>query len=324
MVNIKLDLKDKRILYELEKNARQSNKEIAKKLGLNVDLVRYRINNLEKEGLIAWHLTFVNFSKLGYTDYGVYFNTHNLTKNKEAFLIEYLSKHNKISYFARLGGKYDFMFGLLATDILDFENLLSGILNQIGQYISNRDIAIRVALFHFPKSYLIDTKEIIGKMPSFGGKIEKIELDEIDKKIIKEMSINARININDLSNKIKVPASTISLRLKKLQKNKIIEGFFTFTRPQAYGYQNNIITISFNNLSKENESIFYGFCKQHPNVVYLIKTVGKWDYELSVEFPDQERFQELLSELREKFHASISNMEFVTIFKDIKYSLYPF
>ena len=31
-----------------------------------------------------------------------------------------------------------------------------------------------------------------------------------------------------------------------------------------------------------------------------------------------------LSELREKFHASISNMEFVTIFKDIKYSLYPF
>ena len=77
--NVKIDIKDKKIIMELEKNARQSNTAIAKKVGLNTDVVRYRINHLEKEDVIAWHLAFVNFAKLGYTDYGVYVSTQHLT-----------------------------------------------------------------------------------------------------------------------------------------------------------------------------------------------------------------------------------------------------
>jgi DNA-binding Lrp family transcriptional regulator len=89
---INLDKKDKKILIELEKDARQSNKQIAKKVGVHADLVRYRINRLEQNGVIGWFLTFVNFSKIGYTDYGIYIITQKLTKEIEKELIGYLMK----------------------------------------------------------------------------------------------------------------------------------------------------------------------------------------------------------------------------------------
>ena len=130
-----LDLKDKKIILELEKDCRQSNHQLGRKVGLSSDVIRYRINRLEKNNIIAWHLTFVNFAKLGYTDYGVYINTQHLTKEKEPELIHYLQNHSRISYVAKLGGNYDFLFGTLAKNILDFEQTFSEIMQKIGDNI---------------------------------------------------------------------------------------------------------------------------------------------------------------------------------------------
>ena len=48
----KIDLKDRKILYELDLNCRQSNTQIGKKVGLKRDVVSYRINRLQEEGVI--------------------------------------------------------------------------------------------------------------------------------------------------------------------------------------------------------------------------------------------------------------------------------
>ena len=47
-----LDLKDRKILYELDFNARQTDSEIAKKVKLSREVVNYRISRLQKNGII--------------------------------------------------------------------------------------------------------------------------------------------------------------------------------------------------------------------------------------------------------------------------------
>jgi len=47
-----LDLKDRKILYELDLNCRQSNTQIGKKVGLSRKVVEYRIKKMEEEGVI--------------------------------------------------------------------------------------------------------------------------------------------------------------------------------------------------------------------------------------------------------------------------------
>jgi len=326
---IELDLKDKKILYELEKNARQSNKVIGRKVGVRGDLVRYRINKLVEKKVIHSFLSFVNFSKLGYTDYGIFFNVRNLTKEKESKLIEFIKNYQYTTYFARVGGKYDFVLGLLSKDILHFHEVFSKIANKFGDNISNKDISIRMALFHFPKKYLTVKKESSENLPSFGGKLEAIKLDKLDKKILEVISNDSRSNVIDISKKINAPASTISLRIKKMSKNKIIKGFFTFIDSSKYGFDNYNLLMSLSNMPKVVEDKFYGFCKSHKNISWLIKTIGPWDYEIGVEAPDKETFQRLLSEIREKFSNHITNLDFVTIFEErsiegnpVKFQLY--
>ena len=42
-MTLKIDLKDRKILYELDLNSRQSNSTLGKKVGLSKDIVNYRI-----------------------------------------------------------------------------------------------------------------------------------------------------------------------------------------------------------------------------------------------------------------------------------------
>ena len=323
-MSYKLDIKDKKILYELEKDARQSNRVIGKKVGVKPDLVRYRINRLVENKVIDNFLTFVNFSKLGYTDFGVFINTKRLTKQKEEDFIAQIKKNENVSYFSKVGGGYDYIVGILAKDVLHFNDILSKIISKYEGNISKKEISIRMKLFHFSKDYLVDKKSLGGNLPSFGGSVNKPKMDELNNKIIKLIATNARKNIIELSTKLKVPPSTIALRLKKLKEEGIIEGYFTWINPSRCGYDSYNVMLNFSNMDKKVENKFYSFCKSNQHISWLIKTIGKWDYEVGVEVPNKEKFQELLSEIKEKFSEHIINLEFVIIFETMKYNLYPF
>jgi len=64
---MKIDKKDRKILYHLDRNSRQSFSSIGKKVGLHRSNVIHRIEKLKKEGIIFNFPTYVDISKLGYT-----------------------------------------------------------------------------------------------------------------------------------------------------------------------------------------------------------------------------------------------------------------
>ena len=61
-----LDQIDKRILFELEKNARINDSALAKIVKKSKDSVRYRIKKLEEQKIITGYRTWIDYSKLGY------------------------------------------------------------------------------------------------------------------------------------------------------------------------------------------------------------------------------------------------------------------
>ena len=50
---VKIDLKDSKILYQLDINSKKSSSQIGKKVGLPKNMVTYRINNQIKKGVIV-------------------------------------------------------------------------------------------------------------------------------------------------------------------------------------------------------------------------------------------------------------------------------
>ena len=94
---------EKKLLYYLSKNARFSLQELAKRVGTSVDVVRYRMKKFEQRNIILEYIAVVNIQKLGYTEYIILLDLHNIDAQLLNKLRLYLIEHGNIKY-CFLGG----------------------------------------------------------------------------------------------------------------------------------------------------------------------------------------------------------------------------
>src|SRR5512136_1676871 len=85
----KIDLKDRKILYELDLNCRQSNTQIGKKVGLKKDVVAYRIKRMQDEGVIKNFWTAINTFNLGYNVFRIYITLQYVNVEKKNEIIQH-------------------------------------------------------------------------------------------------------------------------------------------------------------------------------------------------------------------------------------------
>ena len=152
MVNV--DLKDKKILYELDRNSRQTNKQIAKKVGLSEQVVGNRIRRLQDLDIIEYFFVKTNPSVLGYMHIKIYLRLHNITKEKEEELLNDLNNQKNIYWLSSLRGKYDLVASIYVKNIADFSKKYEDIFGKWRDYILERNVIVLVEAFHFSKPAL--------------------------------------------------------------------------------------------------------------------------------------------------------------------------
>ncbi|MFH1918050.1 MAG: winged helix-turn-helix transcriptional regulator, partial [Nanoarchaeota archaeon] len=219
MTQIKLDLKDKKILTLLDENARYSNSQIAKKVGLSKPAVEYRLKRFEKNKIIFSHYSIIDFTKLGYSQYKIYFNFQDTTLEDEKRMTDYWIKDKNSVWVAQIRGRWDLAVSVLAKSNFDFGKILGEFMNKFSRFVLGKDVLLTEYSPIYAREYLTNTKpsEFIFGVPS-----KIYDPDETDKKILREISKNARINIVDLAEKIKLSRDIINYRMKKLINEKII------------------------------------------------------------------------------------------------------
>src|SRR3989344_641465 len=94
MYKIKVDLKDKRILEELDRNPNIFSSSLGKKVGVSRQVVEYRIDKLISQKTIYSFYTLVDVGRLGYSSFRIHLRLRNVSEEvysnfaKELF-IEY-------------------------------------------------------------------------------------------------------------------------------------------------------------------------------------------------------------------------------------------
>ena len=84
----KIDIKDKKILYQLDINSRQSLKNIGNAVGLAKNVVQFRIHRLKQRGIIKNFYTAIDFYTLGYINLAIYVNYQYYTPKIEREIIK--------------------------------------------------------------------------------------------------------------------------------------------------------------------------------------------------------------------------------------------
>ncbi len=297
-MSLKLDLKDKQILFQLDQNARQSNTEIAKKVKLSKDAIGYRIKRLEKQEIIRGYRAVIDCSRIGYLFYRVFLNLMDMPPEKLNSLIEFLKTRKNVWWIAKLDGAWNFGFAIWVKSNKEFKEFYDQLSLKFRQNIKERLICFIVSYKNLSRNYLLESKEEEIKITSV-GEGEKQEFDSTDLIILKSLAENARTPLIDLAQKLKVDSMTIYHRIKKLEKKGIIQGYKVDLDSRKLGRDFYSVKINLKEVSKQKE--IKNFILTLPEVTAVMEAIGSYDVEFDLEVESSEKYFKILEELENRF-----------------------
>lgn len=318
-MQLKIDTKDRKIIEQLEANVRQSNNQIARKVGLSKDAVSYRIKNLEKRALIKGYYSVLNISKLGYLTFKLMVTFQNTTSEIENEILNYLKNEKNIGWVVNCDGYYNLMVVGWFENRFNFNRFMDHFLEKYSAFIKERHLLMITENHSCQKNYLFQ-KQMIPPDIYYGEEF-KIELDNKDFKILKLLSENSRRPLNEISVETGLTAEAVSHRIKRLQQNGVIQSFRPIIDASMLGYQYYNVLFKlrrFDHISK----IFY-FFRTCPNIIYFAKYFGNYDLGIDVEVEDSQQLRELMKKIKDQFSEDIESSNSVLIYKEHKLSYMP-
>lgn len=311
----KVDLKDRKILYQLDINSRQSFSQIGKKVGLNRDVVASRVKKLQEKGIILNFSTNFDYFKLGFIPLRFYFKYQYVTHEIKKDIIDYFVKDKCSIVVYTLEGNFDLLVLAIVKNISEFYPFWKKTLQKYGDYFAQRVYSNYVGESIYRKSFLIDNKDDRTKY-IIKRSSEKVNYDDVDLQILKLLTDNSRIPTIDIASKLNLTAKTINERIKRLIKSGIILRFDTVIDWNKLGYQFFKIDFYLKEYSKINQIIKY--IEINPNLVFIDYTLGYADLELEFYLKNINELHQIVEDLFKKFPGAIKNYTYFTNIKEHK------
>lgn len=293
-----LDVKDKKILFELDMDARMPLSILAKRVGLSREVVFYRIKQLEKKGIIEGYYTAIDITKLGYIYCRLFLKYRMMRQEDENQLLKYCQKTKNIRWVALGEGRWDITIVIIAKDLYEIEKTYDDLTSLFGRFFQNPYTTIAFRIHHFKHNYLYDTSD---ETDLILGENKLVKFDNLDTLLLNELSNNARLTINDLAKELKITPKTVSYRLKNLLKNKIILGFRTKLNTRLLGYDHYKVFLTLQNFNAQNEKTLYTYLLLHPGVIYITKPMGMHNLEFEIMVTGTNALHEFIREFKVKF-----------------------
>jgi DNA-binding Lrp family transcriptional regulator len=313
MYNImeKIDLKDRKILYELDYDSRQSFTKIGRKVGLHKNVVTYRIKRLQQIGVITNFYTVIDAFKLGYNCLRFYIVYQNVTPEIKKEIINHFVNNKYTWWVGTFEGAFDLAVLTWIKDLHDFFIFWDETLKKYNHYFQKKTFSVYKQLRMFRHTFLIiddydktdrEKYEITG-----GGK--RVKTDELDFKILELLATNARMPTIEIAKNVKSTVDTVTERIRNLKNNDIIQAFRVNIDYSKLGYHLFKVDIDINNYSNKVNIINY--IRANPHLIMIDISIGYHDLELEFLLKGVDHLREILDDLTNKFPNDIIKYDYI-------------
>ncbi len=315
-----LDLIDKKILTELDKDARLSYSKLGKKIKVAKETVKYRIGQLQQNGMIKGFYTVINFSKLGFLIYRLYLRLENTSPEKEAEIIEFLTQSKNVVIFYRVNGSYDLALGVWARNSWEYSDFWTGFRIKFGEFFDYYHLSAITLYSEFSRGYFLPNpsdKTIFTTV----SRTQTEALTELDFKLLNFLSNHARASVVEMAKALGISEVTAHNRFKNLVSKKIILGFrpiFDLSKLGREYYKVDLRLKKFDKIQEIKQAVL-----SHPNTIYAEETLVSSDLEFDVETKDFEAFIEMMDGFKTKFPNDVKSYTYYSRIKNYKTSYLP-
>jgi DNA-binding Lrp family transcriptional regulator len=318
----KIDLRDYKILAELDKDCKTSFNQIGRILRLSPSVVERRIKKLIQKRVIIDFKSIINYKRLGWTYYSIYVRFQNMTDSKRKEIIEYLKKHPLAGQVLKCEGRWQFIYGFFSKDVFKLTEELKRFNDLFGQYIKESEKIIHTGSHHYFRGHLLNKDIPRSDEPYLGGPEVTIRIDKESYKLLNAIRQNARINLVLESEKQGITIDQIRYRLKNLTKERIILGTWLNLDPKKLGLNFYRILLKLKNFDQKKEKEFLSFMNKNKNVIRTNNIFGTWDYFIDLEI-DSEGLRRFIDNFTNIFSDQIHEYETLMIYDQINYAFNP-
>lgn len=304
-------------MYALDRNSRATHSEIAKEVGLSPEAVAYRIKQLENKGIIVAYQPVINLSKLGQVMFKLCLSFQYLSEKELETIIAELKKKEYIRWITTVQGRWDLFISVVVDGMHKIDSVKNEILSFFGEKVREKVLSIINKTSIFSREYFFDKWDVVDRLVVDSS--DKVAVDDLSLKILNELSLNARISLVELAEKVNSTVRIVQYRIKELEKQGIIEGYTISIDYSKLGILYYKCFIYLGNASVKRIKEFQNYLKQQKNVLHDVCVLSEWDYEPEFEVFSEEEFNTILADLRERFSDIISRIDTTTIRKEYKF-----
>jgi DNA-binding Lrp family transcriptional regulator len=319
---VKIDSKDREILYQLDLDARQSFAKIGKKVGLSKTVVAYRVNKLIENGIIQTFYTVIDAFKLGYISFRIYLVYQYMTQEKEKEIIDYFTSQKLNWWTISAEGRFDLAVIMWVKDINDFYAFWEETLRRFRDNFLEQQFSVYIQLYTYRHSYLLDdvNKHDRTRFEITGGGKQAV-IDELDYKLLRLIAPHARMPVKEIAQRLDTTVAVINYRIKKLIKQEVIQGFRADIDFGKLGYQFFKTDIDLKDYKQRGKIINYA--KTNPHLIRIDKSVGISDLEIEYHVHSLDEFHQIMKDLINKFPDVIKKYKYVYASKLHKMNYMP-
>jgi len=314
-MSVKLDVKDKKILYELSKNCRIPSVRLARTVSVSREVVDYRIKQLLSRGVITCFVADIDISKLGCTRYLIYLELQKVSESEESEILKKIVSNPFVSWTTTQTGKWNVIFDVIAKNANDVDHIIKGLKEKHSQKISDYKIATQLEYRHYFCKYFSDDRE--------ERKTTECKPDKTDLKLLKAITKDARANYISISDKLGINANTVKLRMHRLYDAGIIRQFTIEVNKEALGLQAFNIQLTFKDTAPEKMAQFLRYVKRHQSVNFYYFPLGHWDLEIGVFVKEVNELRRIILEFRNKFSDVVRIYDCMIFYEELKPNYVP-
>ena len=309
----KIDLKDRRILYELDVNSRQSFRNIGRKVCLSKDVVTCRVKKLQEKGIIKRFFAYYDILHLGYNFLRFYFKYQYVTPDIKKEIINHFMNDDNVNNLFSTEGSYDLGVLMMVENISDIYPLWRKTLEKYGDYFSTQVFSAYMGELIYGHGFLLDGVEKLQRTP-LQKNLGKVKIDALDLEILKLLSVDSRMPTVEIAKKLNSTVVTINSRIQRLVKLKVILGFSVELDLDKLGYQTWKVDFYLSEYTKLNQIVQY--LEKNPLLYCVDYTIGYADLEIEINVRDNSQLHDIIENLHSKFPKLIRNYSF---FRGVKF-----
>ncbi|WP_107688463.1 winged helix-turn-helix transcriptional regulator [Neisseria wadsworthii] len=140
------------------------------------------------------------------------------------------------------------------------------------------------------------------------------DLDKTDRKILRVLQQNARIPMTELAEKVGLSTTPVTERVRRLEREGVIEGYHARLNPQALG-QNLLVFVELK-LQSKSGNIFEDFRREVlkiPQIMECHLISGEYDYLIKVRLPDMSAYRDLLGNILLQLPAASESRSYMAM-----------